>query len=69
MKVHIDAARCEGHGRCYSIAPELFGPDDIGNGQVIGDGSVSAEQVGVARSAVDNCPEQAVTFEEENPDG
>ena len=38
MKVHVDQEICQGHGRCYSLAPELFEPDEIGNGVEIGDG-------------------------------
>ena len=28
MRVHVDEARCEGHGRCYDLAPDLFEPDE-----------------------------------------
>lgn len=64
MKVHVDQARCQGHGRCYSLAPELFEPDEIGNGVEIGDGTVPAGLEDAARKAVLNCPEQAITIEE-----
>ena len=40
MKVQIDSARCQGHGRCYDLAPELFSEDDEGYGQVVGEGIV-----------------------------
>ena len=40
MKVQIDPERCQGHGRCYDLAPGLFGDDDEGFGQVLGDGIV-----------------------------
>src|SRR5579885_2746606 len=30
MKVVIDGERCSGHGRCYSLAPEVFEADDEG---------------------------------------
>ena len=36
MRVRVDDERCEGHGRCYALAPELFEPDDIGNSHEIG---------------------------------
>ena len=39
MKVRVDPDLCQGHGRCYAIAPELFEPDDLGNGEAIGEGS------------------------------
>jgi len=64
MRVRIDQDRCEGHGRCYATAPEVFEPDDIGNGHEVGDGNVSAGLDHKARVAVANCPEMAITIEE-----
>jgi len=64
MRVRIDAERCQGHGRCYALAPELFAADEIGDGVVIGDGRVEAAALDRARLAVANCPEQAITIEE-----
>jgi ferredoxin len=61
VKVHIDADRCEGHGRCYSLAPQLFEPDEIGNGRVVAD-PVPDHLQDDARRAVANCPEQAITI-------
>ena len=65
MKVHVDEERCEGHGRCYALAPLVFEPDDLGNGQAIGDGTVAPGEEDRARLAVANCPELAITIEEE----
>ena len=62
MRVQIDQTRCQGHGRCYALAPDLFEADDIGNGREIGDGTVAAGLERSARKAVDNCPEQAITL-------
>jgi ferredoxin len=67
VKVHVDQEICQGHGRCYSLAPELFEPDDIGNGVEIGGGVVAPGQEDAARRAVLNCPEQAITLEEGTP--
>ena len=64
MKVHVDQEKCQGHGRCYALAPELFDADDIGNGVELGDGVVPAGLEEKARLAVDNCPEQAIVIEE-----
>ncbi len=64
MKVHVDPEKCQGHGRCYALAPEVFEPDDLGNGVEIGDGVVPAALQDVARRAVENCPEQAIELEE-----
>jgi ferredoxin len=65
MRVRVDPNLCQGHGRCYATAPELFEADDIGNGHEIGDGSVTAELEHQASVAVANCPEQAITIEED----
>lgn len=64
MRVHVDPERCEGHGRCYATAPDVFEADDIGNGHEVGDGSVVPERERQARLAVANCPERAITLEE-----
>ena len=60
MKVRIDPDRCQGHGRCYDLAPRLFGEDDEGYGTVLGDGVVPPDAERDARLAVANCPEQAI---------
>lgn len=64
MRVHVDPDRCEGHGRCYAVAPEVFAPDDLGNGHEVGDGAVPAGLEDKARLAAANCPEQAITVED-----
>jgi ferredoxin len=65
MKVQINPELCQGHGRCYDLAPALFGADDEGYGQVLGDGIVSREAEHDANLAVLNCPEQAIELLEE----
>ncbi len=66
MKVQINPELCQGHGRCYDLAPELFGDDDEGYGTVLGDGTVTDENEHDAAIAVANCPEHAVSLVEEN---
>jgi ferredoxin len=61
MRVHVDADKCQGHNRCYALAPELFDVDDYGTAVVIGDGTVTPELVDKARLAVANCPEFAIS--------
>lgn len=63
-RVHVDAAKCQGHNRCYSLAPELFDIDDLGNSSERGDGTVPPELLDKARRAVANCPEYAITLNE-----
>ena len=33
-RVAVDADRCVGHGRCYTLAPEVFDSDERGYGFV-----------------------------------
>ena len=60
LRVHVDPGRCQGHNRCYSIAPDLFELDDLGMSSEIGPGLVPAELAMAARRAEANCPERAV---------
>jgi ferredoxin len=64
VKVHVDQQICQGHGRCYAVAPQVFEPDEIGNGVERGDGTVAPEHETSARLAVANCPENAIQIEE-----
>jgi ferredoxin len=64
VRVSIDPNRCQGHGRCFSLAPSLFDSDELGNGFVIGTGDVPADQADLARKCVGNCPEHAISIEE-----
>ncbi|MXW60886.1 MAG: ferredoxin [Acidimicrobiaceae bacterium] len=60
MKILVDRERCTGHGRCYTLAPDVYEPDDDGYCQ---------EQVAPlplalverARIGAANCPEDAIT--------
>ena len=64
MRVTVDSKKCQGHNRCFALAPELFDVDDYGTAVVIGDGSVPANLEEKARLAVANCPEFAIEIEE-----
>jgi ferredoxin len=44
---------------------ELFGCDELGYAVVRGDGSLSHEQEEVAARAAMNCPERAITVDDE----
>jgi ferredoxin len=65
VKVRIDIGLCQGHGRCYDLAPGLFGDDAEGYGMVLCEGDVSSEAEEDARRAALNCPEQAIRLIEE----
>ena len=66
MRVRIDSERCQGHNRCCALAPELFEADELGNGRVKGDGTVTPALEAKARLAVANCPEHAVRLSHDN---
>jgi ferredoxin len=63
MRIVFDREKCQGHGRCYALAPELFDADDEGYAVVLEAGDLSDEQVAQAQLAADNCPEYAITLE------
>jgi ferredoxin len=63
MKISIDRDRCTGHGRCYALAPDVFAPDDEGNGMAIVE-DVPAELADAARRAAANCPERAIALDD-----
>ena len=64
MRVHVDPDKCQGHNRCYALAPELFDVDDLGNASERNDGVVPADLEDKARMAVANCPEYAISISE-----
>lgn len=63
MKLIVDRARCEGHGMCEHVAPELLHLDDDGE-LVIDQAAVPSEKVEDAEDAVHVCPVAALTLEE-----
>lgn len=62
MKISFDHDACEGHNRCYLLAPEIFDVDDEGYAILRLDGEIPAELEAKARLAADNCPEYAITL-------
>ncbi|MDB4872964.1 MAG: putative ferredoxin [Gemmatimonadales bacterium] len=59
-RVTIDRDRCQGHGRCALLAPEVFDLDESGTGEVLVD-PVPEADVPEVREAVRSCPESAIT--------
>jgi ferredoxin len=59
LRVRIDTARCQGHGRCAIVAPEVFDVDDLGKGRVLLD-PCPEEFRAVAEEAEFSCPETAI---------
>jgi ferredoxin len=65
MKIHVESEKCQGHNRCFVVAPLLFELDDYGYAHELNGGEVPPEQVENAKLAVANCPEQAIIVDEE----
>ncbi len=64
MRVKLDTDKCQGHNRCYALAPELFDVDDYGTAVLLIEGEIPTELEDKARLAVANCPEFAITIDE-----
>ena len=62
MHIRLDTDRCQGHGRCYVLAPALFAADEFGHCVLLVD-EVPAGREDDARTGVENCPEQALALE------
>ena len=62
VTVRVDADLCVGHGRCYVLAPDVFGTDEFGHCVVLEE-QVADALAADARVGADNCPEQAITIE------
>lgn len=56
----IDLDQCTGHGRCYSLAPQLVDADNEGSPVVLRELVTSADDVAAAQKIVASCPEQAI---------
>ena len=62
--MHVDSEKCQGHNRCYAIAPELFDVDALGFATELHDGVVPEHLEEKAAAAVANCPEFAISITE-----
>jgi ferredoxin len=63
MRISVDAEQCNGHGRCYTISPDVYAPDD--EGFCAGRGrsrQIPAGSEAAARAGAQACPEGAITI-------
>ena len=67
MKVRVDSDLCVGHGRCYVLAPDVFGSDDFGHCEILVS-DVDGKLADQARIGAENCPERAITIQTEDRD-
>jgi ferredoxin len=65
MKIKVESEKCQGHNRCFVVAPDLFELDEYGYAHEVNDGVVPPGEEEKARLAVANCPEQAIIIVEE----
>ena len=66
MKLSVDAIGCQGHGRCYRLAPKLLQDDEEGyvtiRGQAIDIGDPERD---LAEELEATCPEGAIVLSED----
>ena len=63
MKIRVDRELCTGHGRCYMLAPEVYGEDERGHCAPLLR-EVPEEHHEAARRGALACPEQAIELTE-----
>jgi len=64
MKVRVEQKICVGHGRCYELAPDVYGEDERGHCAILRE-EIPPELEEQARKGEANCPEGAITIEED----
>jgi ferredoxin len=63
MRIRVDGDRCQGHGRCYGLSPELLECDDEGFVTLKGsEKDVPPGMEDAARRAANACPEDAISL-------
>jgi ferredoxin len=66
VRITVEEEKCSGHGRCYTVAPDLFESDDQGFVTARGtEFDVPTGQESAARKAVGSCPEDAIRLLDE----
>ncbi len=63
MKLQISTA-CQGHGRCYTLAPQLLQSDDEGYVTISGGDPIEVPEAlrELAEDVAGSCPENAITL-------
>ena len=64
MKLVLDTTACQGYGLCLQAAPALVDLDDSGYAELIGDGTVPADEHNNAHDAASSCPARALRVQE-----
>lgn len=63
MKLQISTA-CQGHGRCYTLAPQLLSSDEEGYVTISGGDPIEVpeDMRELAENVVGSCPENAISL-------
>jgi ferredoxin len=64
MRIRVDPNVCVGHGRCYALAPDVYGEDERGHCTILY-ATVPHGLEQQARVGVENCPEGAIEIEDD----
>jgi ferredoxin len=64
MRVRIDRSLCSGHGRCFSLAPEVFDYDEDGF-SVLKLETITPDLEPAARRGATGCPERAIAVDDD----
>jgi ferredoxin len=59
MRIRLDRSKCQAHGLCYAVNPELFPIDDDGY-STLTERDVESGDEQDTRAAVAACPEDAL---------
>jgi len=66
VRLHVDGDVCTGHGRCYTVAPDLLTYDDEGFVSIRDETiAIASEQLAQAEDAAASCPEEAISLIED----
>lgn len=65
LRVIVDSDRCQGHGRCHALAPEVFDLDAVGYSAVTEGLELADDLADLVLRAARGCPERAITVEGE----
>jgi ferredoxin len=62
MRISVDLGRCNGHGRCYTVSPEVYAPDEEGYCADEGRGrEIPPRLEAAAVTGARACPEGAIS--------
>lgn len=62
LHLTVDPDLCQGHARCYALAPQLFDIDDVDGHARALPGPVPVDLEDKAELAVRSCPERAISL-------